>query len=79
VLNNTEYRLYSKDSNREIDVIDWDGIHSTGFINFFMINTSELVSGDYFVDIRVKTNYEQRVFKNVLHFSKANNVTNITH
>jgi hypothetical protein len=78
-LNNTEYRLYSKDKNREIDIIDWDKINNAGSINYFTINTSELVSGKYFVDIRIKTKYEQRVFKEVLRFSKVNNVTKISH
>ena len=78
-LNNTEYRLYTKDGNREINVIEWDSINNAGSINFFMINSDELVVGKYFVDIRIKTKYEQRVFKNVLCFSKVNNVTKITH
>ena len=78
-LNNTEYRIYSKDSNREIDVINWDGIHNTGLINYFIVNSNELISGDYFVDIRIKTKYEQRMFKEVLRFSKADNITKITH
>lgn len=76
-LNNTEYRLYSKDKNREIDVIDWDKINNAGSINYFTINTSGLISGNYFVDIKVKTKYEQRIFKNVLKFSKINNITKI--
>ena len=78
-LNNTEYRLYSKDKNREIDVIDWDKINNAGSTNYFTINTSELVSGKYFVDIRIKTKYELRVFKEALRFSKVNNVTKINH
>lgn len=78
-LNNTEYRIYTKDGNKEIDVIEWDNIHNAGSINFFIINSNELVVGKYFVDIRVKTKYEQRVFKNALHFSRVNNVTKITH
>lgn len=76
-LNNTEYRLYSKDSNREIDVIEWDKINNIGNVNYFTINTSGLISGNYFVDIKVKTKYEQRIFKNVLKFSKINNITKI--
>jgi hypothetical protein len=76
-LNNTEYRLYSKDGNREIDVIEWDKINNIGNVNYFTINTSGLISGNYFVDIKVKTKYEQRIFKNVLKFSKINNITKI--
>lgn len=79
ILNNTEYRLYSKDKNREIDIINWDKINNAGSINYFTINTSEIVPGKYFLDIRIKTKYEQRIFKDVLRFSKVNNVTNIIH
>lgn len=76
-LNNTEYRLYTKESNREIDVISWDNIHNAGKVNFFLLNTSELVPGTYYIDIRIKTLYQTRVFKNVLHFDKVSNVTRI--
>lgn len=77
-LNNTEYRLYSKDNNKEINIIEWDTINNTGDLNYFLINTSELVPGNYFIDIRIKTKFEQRIFKDVLRFSKVNNITNIT-
>lgn len=78
-LNNTEYRIYTKDGGREIDVIEWDGIHNGGKFNFFIIESDGLVSGKYYVDIRVNNKYEKRVFRNVLRFSKENNVTKITH
>lgn len=79
VLDNTEYRIYTKDSDREIEVISWDKINSAGMENYFLLNTSELVCGKYYVDIRVRTKFQQRVHKNVLHFSRVNNITKITH
>lgn len=79
ILNNTEYRLYTKDGNKQIDVISWDKIHNAGNINFFTLNTSELVSGKYYVDIKIKSQYQTRIFENVLHFDKVNNITRITH
>jgi hypothetical protein len=78
-LNNAEYRLYTKDGNRQIDVISWDKIHNAGNINFFTLNTSELVSGKYYVDVKMKTPYQTRIFENVLHFNKVDNITRITH
>ena len=44
-----------------------------------MLNTSELVSGKYYVDVKMKTPYQTRVFENVLHFDKVDNITRITH
>jgi hypothetical protein len=79
VLENTEYRIYTKDSNREIEVVSWDKIHSAGMDNYFLLNTSEYVCGKYYVDIRIKSKYQQRVHKNVLCFTKVNNITNIVH
>ena len=52
-------------------------IHNAGKVNFFLLNTSELVPGTYYIDIRIKTLYQTRVFKNVLHFDKVSNVTRI--
>lgn len=76
--NGVEYRIYSKDGNREVTVIDWDGVNNAGSINYFLIKADELVPGDYYVDIRVKTKSQVKTFKEKLKFKKANDVAKAT-
>ena len=75
---NAYYRIYVKDGQREVDVIDWDAISSLGRKNTFTINTRELVPYDYYVDIKVELGREVRIYKNKLHFKVIDNVTEIS-
>lgn len=75
LVDNAEYRLYLKDGQREVDVIEWDKIMKMDVSNFFMIDTTTLVPGDYHLDIKGKFGNDIRVFKDVLKFSIISNVT----
>lgn len=66
--NLAEYRLYVLDGDREVTVIDWDGIQKLGKENFFIIDTGTLVPQEYIVDIRVSDKREKRTFKKALKF-----------
>jgi len=77
-LDDAQYRIYSKDGNREVTVIDWEWINNAGMTNYFVIKADELVPGDYYVDIRVKLRSQTKTFKNKLKFNKANDITRIT-
>ena len=75
LLDNAEYRLYVKDANREIDVIDYVPVERAFINNFFVINTEDLIPNDYYVDIRVMNTRETRYYKKVLRFRVVSNVT----
>lgn len=73
VLNtNIEYRIYVKDGSREFTVFDYTPLEQSKGNNFFMLYTSDLIPNRYTVDIRVKTGMQERKFKDVLHFTVAN-------
>ena len=78
-VNQSEYRIYSKDADREIEIIGWEGINNAGNVNYFIIKADELVPGNYFVDIRFKTKSQVKTFKECLRFKKVNDITKITH
>lgn len=71
------YRIYVKDGNREIDVIDWEPISVIGKYNSFTIDTKELVPQDYYIDLKVEKDRQTLMFKNQLHFRVVDNVTEI--
>lgn len=76
LLDEAEWRLYVKDANRELDVIDYQPVERAFLNNFFIINTLDLIPNDYFVDIKVKNGRETRYYKKVLRFRVVSNVTN---
>ena len=76
LLDAAEWRLYIKDANRELDVIDYQPVERAFLNNFFVIHTEDLIPNDYYVDIRVHNGRETRYYKKVLRLRVVSNVTN---
>ena len=75
IFDGAEYRVYVKDANREVDVYDYQPLESAFLQNYFIIDTNELVPGDYFVDMKVKTGLNLKYYREILRFTVASNVT----
>ena len=71
------YRLYVKDGNREITVIDWDVVNMCHNYNYFMVDTNALLPQEYIIDIKVENNRETNLFKKELTFKIVNDATKI--
>lgn len=76
LLDAAEWRLYIKDANRDLDVIEYQPVERAFLNNFFVIHTEDLIPNDYYVDIRVHNGRETRYYKKVLRFRVVSNVTN---
>ena len=75
LIDSAEYRLYTKDGNREVVVIDYQPIEKAFLNNFFMIYTEDLIPGNYFVDVIAHVGRETRYFKECLRFKVVSDVT----
>lgn len=71
------YRIYVKDGNREIDVIDWEPINSIGNKNMFTIVADEFIPQQYYMDIKAVLGRQTLIFKDKLHFKVADNITDL--
>lgn len=76
LLDDAEWRLYIKDADRELDVLEYQPVERAFLNNFFIVNTGDLIPNDYYVDIKVKNGRETRYYKKVLRFRVVSNVTN---
>jgi hypothetical protein len=77
IVDNCEYRLYVKDGDREIDIINYQPIERAFLNNFFILHTEDLIPNKYYVDIKIKYGRETAFYKNILRFKIVNNVTNM--
>ena len=50
-----EYKLYVKEGNKKITVIDYTPINRTSNDNFFVLRTMDLLPNNYHIDIRIST------------------------
>jgi hypothetical protein len=75
IFDRAEYRIYVKDANRQVDVYDYQPLESAFLQNYFVIDSNEMVPGNYFVDMKVKTGLNVKYYREVLRFTIASNVT----
>ena len=71
----SEYRLYVKENNREIDIFPYQPIERKFDNHTFIINSNELIPNTYHVDIKTKQGKNTKIFENVLEFLIVSNVT----
>lgn len=62
------YRLYVLSGDEEITVIDWMPIDRGYNENYFLINTNELIPYRYFIDIKIKKDLEEKIYKKLTEF-----------
>ena len=69
LVDNCQYRIYVKDGERELTVVDWDEINKMNKCNLFTIKTDEYVPADYHVDIRATFGGNVRIYKDELNYT----------
>lgn len=74
IFDKAEYRIYVKDSNREVVVYDYQPMESAFLQNYFIVDSNEMVPGDYFIDIKVKTGMNTKIYREVTRFTIASNI-----
>lgn len=73
----SEYRLYTKQGEKEITVIDWQPVHCDYIKSYFLLDTKSLVPSRYFVDIKCHNDFEETVYKKILEFEISSQVEEI--
>lgn len=68
IYNQLEYRLYVKDGDREITVIDYQKVNQTVSENYFILDTKMLVPQRYYIDVKYNYNLEEVYHNNVISF-----------
>lgn len=75
LIDGAEYRIYVKDGNREVTVIDYQPIEKAYLNNFFIVYAEDLIPNTYYVDIVTHLGRETRYFKECLRFKVVSDVT----
>jgi len=69
-----KYRLYVKEGNRELTVIDFQTIEMANNYYYFLLDTDSLIPNTYFLDVLATSNLEVTTLKNVCQFNIVNQV-----
>ena len=74
VIDGLQYRLWVKEGNTEVNVIDWSDVNRTYLRNYFILDTSWMIPNEYFIDIKLKSNQLVKTYTNSLKFNIINQV-----
>lgn len=69
-----EYRLYVKDLDKELTVIDYQPVNRALNNNYFLLDTESLLPNKYFIDIKINKNNEEITYKSKLMFNIIDNI-----
>lgn len=72
VIDGLYYRLYIKEGEAEVTIIDWDSVNKAFNHNFFMLDTSWMIPSTYYLDIKLINNREVSILKDVMKFLVVN-------
>lgn len=72
----SEYRIYVKEGDREIDIFPYQAIERRYDQHMFIINTNDLIPNTYYIDVKVARGRDVKHYNNILKFIIVNNVTN---
>jgi len=76
-VDNIEYRLYTKDGVRELDVIDYSKVERGYNTNYFLIDTNDLIPSRYYIDLKIKYDMEEVFHRDMIEFDIVNDVTEV--
>ena len=72
VIDGLQYRLYVKEGNIEVNVIDWMDINRTFDTNYFLLDTSWMIPNIYHLDVKLSSGQEVRTYSDTLKFEVVN-------
>jgi hypothetical protein len=62
------YRLYVKEGQNQLTVIDYEPVEQANNYNYFLLDTASLIPNTYYLDVKVITNLDELTFNGLLSF-----------
>ena len=75
-INGIEARLYVKDGEREIDVINWEHLNKTISESYMIIDTNMLIPQNYYIDIKINYGMQSIIHHDMIHFRIVDDLNN---
>jgi len=74
VIDGLQYRLWVREGNAQVSVIDWQDVNRAFLKNYFILDTSWMIPNDYFIDIKLTSNMEVKTYTDQMKFQIVNQV-----
>ena len=77
VIDNLQYRLWVREGNTQVNVIDWQDVNMAYLKNYFLLDTSWMIPNRYYIDIKLTSNQEVKTYTNQMEFNIVNQVDDL--
>ncbi len=74
VIDGLDYRLWVREGNTQVSVIDWQPINRAFLKNYFILDTSWMIPNEYFIDIKLTSNMQVLTYTEQMKFQVVNQV-----
>ena len=76
LIDGMQWRLYTKDGERELDIIPFEYVNKTNNENYVIVNTNMLIPQNYYIDIKVNYGMQSIIHHDSLHFTIVDDLNN---
>tara|TARA_R110000824_G_scaffold373665_6_gene564083 strand:+ start:59 stop:1540 length:1482 start_codon:yes stop_codon:yes gene_type:complete len=74
VIDGLDYRLWVREGNTQVSVIDWQPINRAFLKNYFILDTSWMIPNEYYIDIKLTSNMQVITYTEQMKFYVVNQV-----
>lgn len=68
LIDTLSYRLYMRQGQEEIPIVDWTNINRSFTANYFLIDTSWLLATEYYLDVKLTSNLLVKTYPELVKF-----------
>lgn len=76
LISGIQARLYTKDGEREIDIIQWEPLNKTLTESYLVIDTNMLIPQNYYIDIKINYGMQSIIHHDMIHFKIVDDLNN---
>ena len=74
VIDGLQYRLWVREGNTQVNVIEWEDINRAYLKNYFVLDTSWMIPNEYHIDIKLTSNLQVKTLTDAIKFYIVNQV-----
>jgi hypothetical protein len=74
VIDGLQYRLWVREGNTQVNVIEWEDVNRAYLKNYFVLDTSWMIPNEYHIDIKLTSNLQVKTLTDAIKFNIVNQI-----
>ncbi len=77
VIDGLQYRLWVREGNTQVNVIEWQDVNRAYLKNYFIVDTSWMIPNEYHIDIKLTSNMQVKTLTDAIKFNIVNQIAEL--